>query len=1071
MKDVKLLYPDQKLASNVEDKDLPLFHFNGVEIDDEDAGEHFQISLGDSIELVGEDIIELVDNKERETVNPMMRVVELYETPSGDRYVRGHYYYRLIETIMGLPTKHGDHVRQRCLDYSNDKGLHEKRVWLATVEDNETYHVVFPIDSVHRKVNVKHVQPGSPCPQDCDFWYDQTHTKYFYTFADVYRDTTMFGPHWKDPRTLDTDVMELDQENLLDDEGNDTPKKRTLHVLDLFCGAGGLSFICQKNDNITIESRWAVDIEASAAASYAVNHPQARSYCMGLDEFLVLCKKWDKLSRKFSDAYKTPKRVKAGKKAFTVLDVSLRAIADRVKHNCNAGQLRVDTELNNKNIWMVFKIKIGDGQAQWVRFKQLKTLPDYKAVLGEFIRKYNKKGCIPRPGDVDVVTGGPPCQGVSGLNRHAKHSDVLNDPKNRLLKAYFDLVEYFKPSYILMEQVQDIFKKEHGAYARTAAALFLNNGYQVRCGLMAAGSFGVAQGRYRVFMWGALSGQEQLPPLPKPSHKVKQFNQGLSKYARECHVKLEPEEEAEAYEMVLMGDVLSDLPDVHNYTFSEYLEYKTPPQCPHQVFLRRDPPQGQISRAQRADRAQLLIQKTVDSTMERMECMIKHEEDVAKKAKKLYDPVAIGKLFYCQKKGNKNFANQVYQQLLQEVKEKDGEQGKDAVLALLCGNYRGFASLLGMQVTDEVKQGRRQKGHLRDHRPLMCNADDYIRMCNVPKTELANFRAMPGVVTNRDGTCCTGHSHAFRLVDHETGKRWCGCAGGGVIDLPERSRAKTSRVDHFDKEGTRIINLEGCPGRTFFLPSSDHVCPRWCITYKNGKSDGRHGCFGRIQPEDVQPTVVGRAEPHNLKVVHPKQDRVLTVRENARCQGFPDYWALVGKCSASKGYSKHFWGATARYLQMGNAVAPPVASALGRCLVLAAGKEAPDRVPVVCVPDPELIMAEEEARCQGLVGYAKACPEKLVKDGRSITMRWLGQKMLNQQGKEIEENENNNDEDDEDDSEENLPDEEEEDQEDSEEVKVLKPSNKSNTSTNKGKSAVKRRHEGHPASAAKKARS
>lgn len=58
----------------------------------------------------------------------------------------------------------------------------------------------------------------------------------------------------------------------------------------------------------------------------------------------------------------------------------------------------------------------------------------------------------------------------------------------------------------------------------------------------------------------------------------------------------------------------------------------------------------------------------------------------------------------------------------------------------------------------------------------------------------------------------------------------------------------------------------------------------WCVTYKNGRSNGRHGCFGRVWFDDVQPTVVTRAEPHNLQLIHPQQDRVLTIRENARCQ-------------------------------------------------------------------------------------------------------------------------------------------------------------------------------------------
>ena len=46
--------------------------------------------------------------------------------------------------------------------------------------------------------------------------------------------------------------------------------------------------------------------------------------------------------------------------------------------------------------------------------------------------------------------------------------------------------------------------------------------------------------------------------------------------------------------------------------------------------------------------------------------------------------------------------------------------------------------------------------------------------------------------------------------------------------------------------------------------------------------------------------IVGRAEPHNLAILHPEQDRVMTIRENARCQGFPDYHVLVGRTRASK---------------------------------------------------------------------------------------------------------------------------------------------------------------------------
>ena len=71
---------------------------------------------------------------------------------------------------------------------------------------------------------------------------------------------------------------------------------------------------------------------------------------------------------------------------------------------------------------------------------------------------------------------------------------------------------------------------------------------------------------------------------------------------------------------------------------------------------------------------------------------------------------------------------------------------------------------------------------------------------------------------------------------------------------------------------------------TRLMPTGDLLCPRWCITYKKGKSEGRHGCYGRMWFDEIQSTVVGRAEPHNLRLVHPYQHRVATIRENARCQ-------------------------------------------------------------------------------------------------------------------------------------------------------------------------------------------
>ena len=69
--------------------------------------------------------------------------------------------------------------------------------------------------------------------------------------------------------------------------------------------------------------------------------------------------------------------------------------------------------------------------------------------------------------------------------------------RNRQVTAFYDVVEFFKPAYVLMENVVDIFKKEDGMYAKSAMASLLSMRYQVRAGIIAACDHGVPQSRNR----------------------------------------------------------------------------------------------------------------------------------------------------------------------------------------------------------------------------------------------------------------------------------------------------------------------------------------------------------------------------------------------------------------------------------------------------------------------------------------------------------------------------------------------------------------------------------------------
>jgi hypothetical protein len=64
-----------------------------------------------------------------------------------------------------------------------------------------------------------------------------------------------------------------------------------IDVLDIFAGAGGLSFLAQDEPGVAIRAKWAVDINASAVETYRANHPEAhvssgRINCLAL---LVTC--------------------------------------------------------------------------------------------------------------------------------------------------------------------------------------------------------------------------------------------------------------------------------------------------------------------------------------------------------------------------------------------------------------------------------------------------------------------------------------------------------------------------------------------------------------------------------------------------------------------------------------------------------------------------------------------------------------------------------------------------------------------------------------------------------------
>lgn len=99
--------------------------------------------------------------------------------------------------------------------------------------------------------------------------------------------------------------------------------------------------------------------------------------------------------------------------------------------------------------------------------------------------------------DVDIITGGPPCQGFSLANINRK----AEDKRNSLVFDYIDYVNYYQPDVFVMENVSGMKSIGDGSFISKIQKLF-NADYNIKVFTFCASDFGVPQERERVFVVG-----------------------------------------------------------------------------------------------------------------------------------------------------------------------------------------------------------------------------------------------------------------------------------------------------------------------------------------------------------------------------------------------------------------------------------------------------------------------------------------------------------------------------------------------------------------------------------------
>ncbi|XP_078156529.1 DNA (cytosine-5)-methyltransferase CMT3-like [Carex rostrata] len=663
------------------------------------------------------------------------RIVELFEGVDKKAYFSAQWFFRAEDTVI-----------KQCAD-KQDK----RRLFLSDDKNDN------PLDCIGSKLKIVRVEPNidlaakqKTIPK-CDYYYDMSYVVAYSSFANLSPEIDVLkeGSVSIVSSESESNKEKVDAEPL-------SSEKKSLHLLDLYSGCGGMSTgLClgAALSGTNLETAWAVDLNTYACESLQKNHPRTQVRNEKAENFLALLKEWVKLVDEYN--------VKKEHTVDTSGDLEDSDTDDDGGPKLPKGVFEVAKLLNIcygdphniGNVGIKFLVRWKGYSSEHDTWEPIDGLCEAKERIREFVVNGYKTNILPLPGTVDVICGGPPCQGISGFNRFRNTEKPFEDEKNLQMQVFMDIVDYLKPRYVLMENVVDILKFSKGFLGRYALGRLVEMNYQARLGLLVAGCYGLPQFRMRAFLFGALP-TEVLPQFPLPTHNVVIRGGVPQEFVLNVVALDENADRSVLKPELFLGDAISDLPAVTNNEPREEISYGIAPQTEFQRYIR-------LSRKEMLDHS--------------------------------------------------------------------------------------FGDV-------------DQESKLLDHQPLKLNEDDYARVCKIPKRKGANFRDLEGVKVGPDNVC------------------------------------------YLDKDIKRPL-----------LPSGKPLVPDYAVSHLNGKSVK---CFGRLWWDETVPTVVTRAEPHNQTVLHPIQDRVLTIRENARLQGFPDYYKFSGPLKQ-------------RYMQVGNAVAVPVGRALG----------------------------------------------------------------------------------------------------------------------------------------------
>lgn len=117
--------------------------------------------------------------------------------------------------------------------------------------------------------------------------------------------------------------------------------------------------------------------------------------------------------------------------------------------------------------------------------------------------------------NIDIIIGGPPCQGFSIAGKR-----MIDDERNQLYKSFVNFVDFYRPKAFVMENVSNIISMGKGVVKDLIIEDFEKLGYTVVYKILLASEFGVPQNRRRAFFVGTKNNKEFIFPEPTTENLI-----------------------------------------------------------------------------------------------------------------------------------------------------------------------------------------------------------------------------------------------------------------------------------------------------------------------------------------------------------------------------------------------------------------------------------------------------------------------------------------------------------------------------------------------------------------------